>query len=53
MEDKEQLLEPRGRRRHAMNIISVLVFVFIVIPILYWSIRLAWWLGLLTSACSF
>ena len=27
-----------------MNIISVLVFVFMVIPILYWWIRLAWWL---------
>jgi len=27
-----------------MTIISVLVFVFIIIPILYWGIRLAWWL---------
>jgi hypothetical protein len=29
---------------HAMTIISVLVFVFIIIPALYWWIRLAWWL---------
>ena len=27
-----------------MTIISVLVFVFIIIPILYWGIRLVWWL---------
>jgi hypothetical protein len=29
---------------HAMTIISVLFFVFIVVPILYWGVRLAWWL---------
>jgi hypothetical protein len=34
-----------------MNIISVLVFVFIVIPILYWSIRLAWWLTRVAYIC--
>jgi hypothetical protein len=25
-------------------IFAILVFVFIVIPILYWGLRLAWWL---------
>jgi hypothetical protein len=30
---------------HAITIISVLVFVFIITPILYWGIRLAWWLS--------
>jgi len=29
---------------HAITIMSVLAFVFIIIPILYWGIRLAWWL---------
>jgi hypothetical protein len=28
--------------------ISVLAFVFIIIPILYWGIRLAWWLTRVT-----
>jgi len=27
-----------------MTVTSVLVFVFIVVPILYWGARLAWWL---------
>jgi hypothetical protein len=28
----------------SMTVISVLALVFTIIPILYWGIRLAWWL---------
>jgi hypothetical protein len=37
-------LQRLGAAVHAITIISVLAFVFIIIPILYWGIRLAWWL---------